>query len=175
MNRHTLHPAHLMHPLLHPQRRKGLPLAMRSMQLGVTLIELMIVVAIVGILAAIAIPTYQDYVIRGQVAEGVNLLDRLMAAHSEYYMIKGVLAVTNRDVGLPGAAQIQGEYTDRVATIAPAGTTAIRARYGNNANDAIRGKFIVFNPETAGGGRVQWTCSKSASNVADKYLPSICQ
>jgi len=87
-------------------------------QQGFTLIELMIVVAIIGILAAIAIPAYQDYTIRAQVSEGLNLSGGAKAAVTEFFQDRGILPADNATAGLAAAAAIQGKYVGSVTVAA---------------------------------------------------------
>ena len=88
---------------------------MRKMQQGFTLIELMIVVAIIGILAAIAIPAYQDYTIRAQVSEGMNLAAAAKAAVAEDFLNEGAAPVDRTDAGMTAnAADTQGKYVSQV-------------------------------------------------------------
>ena len=84
-------------------------------QQGFTLIELMIVVAIIGILAAIAIPAYQDYTIRAQVSEGLNLSGAAKAAVTEYFQDQGAFPGTNNLAGLEAAVNIAGKYVSQVS------------------------------------------------------------
>jgi len=83
-------------------------------QQGFTLIELMIVVAIIGILAAIAIPAYQDYTIRAQVSEGLNLSGAAKAAVTEYFQDQGTFPNSNNLAGLEAAVNISGKYVSDV-------------------------------------------------------------
>lgn len=126
---------------------------MNTMQKGFTLIELMIVVAIIGILAAIAIPAYQDYTIRAQVTEGVNLIAGAKAAVTETYNDTGALPTTNSAAGLPTAASIRGSYVTQVSLGA---NGVIVATYGNKANSKINGQTCRVTP-TDNGGSISWT------------------
>jgi len=138
-----------------------------NMQKGFTLIELMIVVAIIAILAAIAIPAYQDYTIRAQVTEGLSLASGSKTAVAEYYQNRGSYPTTNSLAGVADAASIFGNFTT-LTTIA-AGT--ITVTYGNNANAKILASTIQLIP-TDRGGSTEWDCS---SAILDRYLPTQCR
>jgi len=142
---------------------------MRKQQ-GFTLIELMIVVAIIGILAAIAIPAYQDYTIRAQVSEGLNLTGACKAAVTEYYQDQGVFPADNATAGLEAKGNIKGKYTDQVEVIA-GGICA--ATYGGDANAKIKTAVLSMAP-VDNDGSVSWTCSGDATLV-DKWLPAACR
>ena len=136
-------------------------------QQGFTLIELMIVVAIIGILAAIALPAYQDYTIRAQVTEGVNLADGLKTPMADYYNDKGTWPA-NGTGGIATSTSIKGKYVTQVATAA-AGT--IVATFGGSANSKITGATITL-AATDNGGSISWVCTGS---MADKYKPQACR
>jgi type IV pilus assembly protein PilA len=139
-------------------------------QQGFTLIELMIVVAIIGILAAIAIPAYQDYTIRAQVSEGLNLTGACKAAVTETYQDSGNFPTTNAAAGLEAAANITGKYTVSV-TVGAAGICS--ALYGKEANTNVAGAVLTMTP-TDNAGSVSWDCSGDAQLV-DKWVPSACR
>ncbi len=141
-----------------------------SKQKGFTLIELMIVVAIIGILAAIAIPAYQDYTIRAQVSEGLNLTGACKVAVTEFYQDSGGWPADNATAGLEAAANITGKYTTGVA-VGAGGICA--STYGNDANANIAGAVLTMTP-TDNTGSVSWACSGDATLV-DKWLPAACR
>lgn len=138
-------------------------------QQGFTLIELMIVVAIIGILAAIAIPAYQDYTIRAQVSEGLNLSGGAKAAVTEFFQDRGTMPTDNTQAGLAAAADIQGKYVESV-TVA---NGVITVDYGNDAHTTIAPNSIRLSPDTTEPGSVQWVCDSAA--ILDKHLPAACR
>ncbi|MGI9225532.1 MAG: pilin [Woeseiaceae bacterium] len=139
-------------------------------QQGFTLIELMIVVAIIGILAAIAIPAYQDYTIRAQVSEGINLASGAKAAISEYFMDSGALPGSNGDAGLEAAANITGNYASNVAV---GGSGVVTVTYsGADVNAQIAGQTLTLTP-TTNAGSVQWACA--SGTLQAKHVPSACR
>jgi len=144
---------------------------MKSMHKGFTLIELMIVVAIIAILAAIAIPAYQDYLIRTQVSEGAVLTDGAKTALGEFYSNTGRFPTIQSSAGLATASSISGKY---VASVSVTTTTGrITALFNaTNANKAIQGDTFVLSAVTSAGA-IAWTCQQS--NVAKKYLPTSCR
>ncbi len=147
---------------------------MKNMQKGFTLIELMIVVAIIAILAAIAIPAYQDYVIRSQVSEGATLTDGAKTAISEFYANRGHFPTNNESAGLAPAASISGTY---VTSVNVAGTPGrIVATFSQpKANSAITGKKFVLSA-FPNGGSISWSCGpNTGTDVPTKYLPTSCR
>ena len=149
---------------------------MKKLQKGFTLIELMIVVAIIGILAAIAIPAYQDYTIRSQVSEGMVLASGSKTAVSEFFQQNGRFPPTNTSAGLASAASITGQYVMGVATgAAPAAAGTIVATFGNRANAKVAGQQLALSAVTRVGS-VEWVCKANTANAVNaKYLPSSCR
>jgi len=146
---------------------------MKKVQQGFTLIELMIVVAIIGILAAIAIPAYQDYTIRAQVSEGLNLASGAKAAVSEAFMDSGVMPANNVEAGMEVPANISGKYVLSVTIVAPGVITVL---YGVDANASLTTATLLLTPNGAGGGSVIWTCTGGVVlGTNPKWLPSACR
>jgi type IV pilus assembly protein PilA len=143
---------------------------MRTNNKGFTLIELMIVVAIIGILAALAVPMYLDYAVRAQVAEGLNLSAGAKVAVAEYYQDHGVFPADNNTAGLETATNITGEY---VTQIQVNNTGAIQVTFGNRANAKIVNAVLSITAVDSNGS-VKWVCSGDATLV-DKWLPSACR
>ncbi|CAL1241036.1 pilin [Candidatus Methylocalor cossyra] len=133
--------------------------ARNQTQQGFTLIELMIVVAIIGILAAIAIPAYQDYTVRAQVSEGLNLADGPKTAVEDFYATRGRLPVNNSSAGLPQAASITGNYTQQI--LVTNGTVQIT--YGNRASSAIAGKVLGIMPYGNNSNAIVWVCGSATA------------
>ena len=155
---------------------------MNTMQKGFTLIELMIVVAIIGILAAIAIPAYQDYITRGQVSEAVTLGGGLKSPLAEYGSDKNAWPTLVAPTATPTSGQLNatlvGKYstvTSSVANTYPAGRVTVTMTTGKAS-----GSVLTYT--TANGGST-WACGNttvdtatgSGTTIAAKYLPNACK
>jgi len=128
---------------------------MKTLQKGFTLIELMIVVAIIGILAAIAIPAYQDYTIRAQVSEGMTLAAAAKAAVAESFLNDGEAPADREEAGMSDTAtDTSGNYVTEIEVT----NGVITIEYGNEANAAIDGETISLVPYETPDGSVVWQC-----------------
>jgi type IV pilus assembly protein PilA len=167
---------------------------LKQVQKGFTLIELMIVVAIIGILAAIAIPAYQDYTIRSQVSEGLNLAGAVKAAVAETYAQTGEWPTTLADIGIDAVNRPSGKYVESVDIVNP-GT--IRVTFGRQANAELRRanqNQLDIRPALSPNNDVMWECgyftidpaptytdaagvasAAKATNVLQRYLPQSCR
>jgi type IV pilus assembly protein PilA len=154
---------------------------LKQVQKGFTLIELMIVIAIIGILAAIAIPAYQNYTIRAQVTEGLTLADGWKTAIAEYYANTGNWPVQGN---LTGTSVSIGKYESQV-TVTTGGTITIT--YGGQANSKVNGLTLSLVPYTNSNNDVLWQCGNAtapsgtiatgaavATTVSPQYLPTSC-
>jgi type IV pilus assembly protein PilA len=142
----------------------------RKQQAGFTLIELMIVVAIIGILAAIAIPRYQDYTARAQATEALNLASGLKTEVAEYYSSEGALPTSTQLGYESDGSDTTGNYVDNV--VVAAGVIRATMKSAGVASD-LQGKKIVLTPNTTGEGSITWGCSTDATNLS--VVPQNCR
>lgn len=143
---------------------------MRDDQQGFTLIEMMIVVAIIGILAAIAVPMYLEYSVRSQVASGIVLASGAKASVTEYRQEQGVFPGDNATAGIEAAPNITGKYVSQVEVT---GAGVIQVTFGNDVNVKILGAMLIMTP-TDNVGSITWDCTGDAQLV-DKWLPPACR
>ncbi|HGO8178251.1 TPA: pilin [Neisseria meningitidis] len=161
---------------------------MNTLQKGFTLIELMIVIAIVGILAAVALPAYQDYTARAQVSEAILLAEGQKSAVTEYYLNHGEWPKNNTSAGVASSADIKGKYVKSVEVKNGVVTAEMAS---SNVNKEIQGRKLSLWAKRQDGS-VKWFCGqpvtrtaadsddvaaangKTADNINTKHLPSTC-
>ncbi|CWO10144.1 pilin [Neisseria meningitidis] len=158
---------------------------MNTLQKGFTLIELMIVIAIVGILAAVALPAYQDYTARAQVSEAILLAEGQKSAVTEYYLNHGIWPANNNSAGVATSTDIKGKYVKSVEVKNGVVTAQMAS---SNVNKEIQGRKLSLWAKRQAGS-VKWFCgqpvqradkatdavAKTADNINTKHLPSTCR
>ncbi|HEZ5463683.1 TPA: pilin [Neisseria meningitidis] len=158
---------------------------MNTLQKGFTLIELMIVIAIVGILAAVALPAYQDYTARAQVSEAILLAEGQKSAVTEYYLNHGTWPKNNTSAGVASSSTIKGKYVEKVEVKNGVITAEMKS---SGVNKEIQGKKLSLWAKRQDGS-VKWFCGlpvTRADNAKDdavtgtdkidtKHLPSTCR
>ncbi len=137
-------------------------------QQAFTLVEIMIVVAIIGILAMIAIPAYSDFTVRSKVSEGLSLASGAKTSVMEYYMTQGKWPVNNTVAGLPHAEKIQGDFVRSVSIQ----DNQVVVTFGDGAGLDLTGKALVMAADDKEGSIV-WSCK--AGDIENKYLPPNCR
>nr|WP_101186181.1 pilin [Neisseria meningitidis] len=161
---------------------------MNTLQKGFTLIELMIVIAIVGILAAVALPAYQDYTARAQVSEAILLAEGQKSAVTEYYLNHGTWPANNSSAGVATSADIKGKYVKSVEVKNGVITAQMAS---SNVNNEIKDKKLSLWAKRQDGS-VKWFCGQPVTRNANatevtaatgtgtnkidtKHLPSTCR
>ncbi|MBH6030353.1 pilin [Neisseria meningitidis] len=160
---------------------------MNTLQKGFTLIELMIVIAIVGILAAVALPAYQDYTARAQVSEAILLAEGQKSAVTEYYLNHGIWPGDNNSAGVASSTDIKGKYVKEVKVAKGVITAEMKS---SGVNKEIQGKKLSLWAKRQDGS-VKWFCGQPVTRAANatnanvtadgtnkidtKHLPSTCR
>jgi type IV pilus assembly protein PilA len=149
---------------------------MKNTQQGFTLIELMIVIAIIGILASVAIPQYQVYTQRSEVTTSLNAIRPLQLAVQEYAALEAALPATLADVtrfGAPGTAASYASGIIASAALAAGDITVTYTSVALGAPADVAGQTLVLDAEISAAGNVNFSASAGASSLEDKFLPNM--
>ena len=153
---------------------------------GFTLIELMIVIAIIGILATIALPAYQDYTVRAQMAEGITMTNAIKPKIADFYLYKGRFPNNNAEAGLPEGRYLLGNYVKSMEVE----NGAIHIKMGNKINSQLEGKILTIRPQFVVESHITplaWLCGGSSvvegmsvagdnhTDIDNKFLPAACR
>lgn len=155
-------------------------------QNGFTLIELMVVIAVISILVTLAIPAYQDYTIRAQVAESFTIVNELKPSIRDYYTDRGKFPENNLEAGVPAPEHLLGNYISQVEVV----DGAIHVQLGNYINTHVAGQtfsirpiFVTANPTSP----ISWVCGgreapdgmtaagENRTDIVARHLPSTCR
>ncbi len=149
---------------------------------GFTLIELMIVVAIIGVLASIAVPQYQNYVARAQVSEAISLASSAKTAVSEFYVTNGSFPESNTQAGVSSndaGTDISGSYVSSVKIDTGGVITTTMAGNNSSVVGALQGASLIFTPndtDANNSGSIIWTCGPGGTTpIPTQYLPASCR
>ena len=129
----------------------------------------MVVTGVIGILGSIAIPAYQDYVVRAQVAEGISLASGAKVAMVDYYMQQGDWPENNNKAGIVNQNDIVGNYVKHVRV----NKNQIEIMYGNKAHKILFNKKVMMEAVVSLGA-IEWECSAQGA-LEDRYLPQGCR